>query len=69
VKLIPNWRKAWRMVSMVAMAVTNSGLLAWAAMPTELRDHIPVTWVVAFACAMLCVGMVGRLFQQEGVSE
>ncbi len=67
-KLIPEWRKAWRMVSMQAMAIAQAGLLAWGAMPEDLRGHVPISGVIAFACTMLGIGMIGRLFKQDKVS-
>lgn len=67
-KLIPEWRRAHKMISMWAMALAQAGLGAWIAMPSDLRTHIPIEGVIAFACTMLGVGMVGRLFKQEKVS-
>lgn len=68
-KLIPEWKKAYRMVSMWCMGLAQAGLGAWAAMPDELRQHIPLTGVIAFACTMLGVGMVGRLVKQDKVHQ
>ena len=67
-KLIPEWRKAWRMVSMQAMVIAQAGLWSWVAMPDDLREHVPVSGVIAFACTMLGIGMVGRLVKQDKVS-
>ncbi len=67
-KLIPEWRKAWRMVSMQAMVIAQAGLGAWVAMPDDLREHVPVSGVIAFACTMLGIGIVGRVVKQDKVS-
>lgn len=67
-KLIDEWKKAPRMVSMVCMTLAQAGLGAWIALPDDLRVHIPISGVIAFACTMLGVGMVGRLVKQEKVS-
>lgn len=67
-KLIDEWKKAHKMVSMWAMGLAQAGLGAWVALPEDLRSHIPISGVIAFACTMLGVGMVGRLIRQDKVS-
>jgi hypothetical protein len=67
-KLIPEWRKSWRMVSMQAMVIAQAGLGAWVAMPDDLREHVPASGVIAFAISMLGIGMIGRLVKQDKVS-
>ena len=67
-KLIPEWKRAWRMVSVQAMTIANASLAAWVALPERLQDSIPIGYVIAFACTMLVVGVVGRLVKQEKVS-
>ena len=65
--LIPNARKAWRMLSVQANVINTAGLSAWATMG-ELRDRVPVEAVIAFAVAMLILGVAGRLVKQNSVS-
>lgn len=67
-KLIDEWKKAHRMVSMWCMALAQAGLGAWVVLPEDLRSQIPVSGVIVFACTLLGVGMVGRLVKQDKVS-
>ena len=63
-KLIPNWRRAWRMFSVQAMTAATAILGAWQAFPPDLRDSLPETWVHGSAMALLVLGIVGRLIAQ-----
>lgn len=67
VELIPEWRRALRMLSVQANTVNAAGLTAWATLG-ELREKIPPEWVVVFAVAMLVLGTIGRLVKQSSVS-
>jgi hypothetical protein len=67
IELIPEWRRALRMLSVQANTINAAGLTAWATLG-DLRDKIPVEVVVAFAIAMLVLGTVGRLVKQRKVS-
>lgn len=68
-KLIPEWRKAPRMLSMQAMSAATALLGAWQAVPEELREHVPTTVLVWLVLALLVLGMVGRLLWQPGVRD
>lgn len=67
IELIPEWRRALRMLSVQANTINAAGLTAWASMG-DLREKIPVEAAVAFAIAMLVLGTVGRLVKQRKVS-
>ncbi len=68
IELIPEWRRALRMLSVQANTINAAGLTAWATMG-DLREKIPVELVVAFAVTMLVLGTIGRLVKQSGVSK
>jgi len=40
-RLVEEWRSAWRWFSLQAMALTAAIQAAWAAMPDDLKQHIP----------------------------
>lgn len=66
-QFIPEARHWWRMFSMQAMGVATSLLGAWGAMPDSLQARLPGRLVVGIAVALLVLGMVGRLVQQDAV--
>lgn len=68
-KLIPEFRKAWRMFSIQAQAIALALLGAWQAMPQALQDKIPPAVVFGVAMVLLVAGIVGRLIYQPKVSE
>jgi hypothetical protein len=66
-KLIPEWRKAWRMVSVQAMAVAVAAQGAWVMLPPELQSQVPDWGLKAITASILVLGIVGRLVKQEKV--
>ena len=67
-KLIPEWRKAWRMVSVQAMTLAATIQGAWVALPLDLISQVPPGVVRGVTLALLGLGIVGRLVKQDGVS-
>jgi uncharacterized membrane protein (DUF4010 family) len=67
--LIENASQAWRMFSVQAMAVAAAIQVAWPALPDSVKAGLPpsvVTWVT---CAVLVLGIIGRVIQQPLGSE
>lgn len=64
-QLIPNWRKAWRMISVQAMAVAGAIQGAWLFIPPDMQASIPPDLVRGVTVALLGLGIAGRLVQQE----
>ena len=63
-RLIPNWRRAWRMFSVQAQATATAILGGWAALPEKWQDQMPAWVPVTLACVVLVFGIVGRLVEQ-----
>ena len=63
-KLIPNWRKAWRMFSFQADAIPVAVAAVWGLMPNEWRNSVPQEWLLYGAITFFILGMVGRLVEQ-----
>ena len=63
-RMIPQWRHAWRMFSVQAMALATAVQGAWVAMPPDLRSSLEVEWVQWTSIALLVAGIVGRLVDQ-----
>jgi hypothetical protein len=63
-KLIANWKKAYRMVSVQAMAVATAIQGTWVLFPEELRAVIPPNIVYMITMGLLVFGILGRLVDQ-----
>lgn len=66
-KLIAEWRKAYRLFSVQAMALSTAILGAWLVLPDDWKAMLP-HWVGnAAAIATLVCGILGRLVDQTKV--
>ena len=63
-KLVHNARKAYRWLSMQAMALSLAGAASWLAVPQEMRDAVPDLWLGLGAGTLAVLGMIGRLVDQ-----
>lgn len=63
-KMIPQWRRAWRMFSVQAMVASSAIQGTWMALPADMRTTIDVRVVSALTISMLVLGIVGRLVSQ-----
>jgi cytosine/uracil/thiamine/allantoin permease len=63
-KLIPNWKKAWRMFSVQAQALAISILATWASIPEDWKPLFDQKLVFGLAMACLVFGIVGRVVAQ-----
>lgn len=64
-KLIDNWNKAHRMLSVQAMALAAAIQGAWPSIPEDLKASIPPGVVHWVSLGLLVAGIVGRLVQQD----
>jgi protein-S-isoprenylcysteine O-methyltransferase Ste14 len=64
-KLVADWRKARKWLSMQIPAVNAAFLLTWASLPPRFQESLPPTWAIGIAVALLVLGMVGRLIDQS----
>jgi hypothetical protein len=65
-KLVPDAKNAWKWVSMWCMAASTIAPSVWLAIPVEMREAIPVTWLAFIAIGLGVAGMIGRLWNQGG---
>lgn len=63
-KLITNWRKAYRMVSVQAMAFAAAIQGSWVFIPEDMKASIPPTIVQWVTMGLLAFGIAGRLVDQ-----
>lgn len=68
-KLIPNWRRAWRMFSVQVPAINAAFIATWASIPEKFQDAYPLRWALATVLVLLVLGVVGRLVKQPEVGE
>ena len=66
-RLIPNWRRAWRMFSVQAQGIALAILGGWQMLPNSARDAVPTWIVLSLAMAVIALGIVGRLIEQPSV--
>lgn len=67
-KLIPQWRRAWRMFSVQAMTLAGAVQAAWALMPEDLKAQLPAGLVPVVSIVLLVAGIAGRMVQQPKVT-
>jgi len=64
-KLVDNWKSAWRWFSIhclwIAAAIPN----VWAELPSDLKSAIPPGTMGAIAALVAICGIAGRLVDQE----
>jgi hypothetical protein len=63
-KLIDNWRKAYRMISVQAMVIATAIQGTWVLVPEDLKTSIPPTVVQWITMGLLAFGIFGRLIDQ-----
>lgn len=64
-KLIDEWKQAYKLFSVQAMAIATAGLAAWMVLPEDLKSSLP-GWVDnAAAIVILVCGVLGRLIDQK----
>jgi hypothetical protein len=68
-KLIEEWRLAWRWFSMQAMVAVAALQGGWAAVPDDLKQHFPARLVTSLSVGLLLLGIGGRLVRQPRKSD
>lgn len=64
-KLIAQWRKAWRLYSVQAMALAGVVQTTYMGLPDKLQDSLPAHWVQVITVALMVGGILGRVVQQD----
>lgn len=63
-KLIAEWKRAYRLFSVQAMALSTAILGTWLVLPDDFKATLPHWIGNAAAIATLIAGVLGRLVQQ-----
>lgn len=68
VKLIPNWKEAWKFASMrlsglgvILMSVFEAVHQGWIALPSQVEERIPNAALIALVIYILV--MIGRIYK------
>jgi len=64
-RLVSEWRAAWRWFSVQAMTLVVAIQGAWAALPDDLKTHFPTWAVTVVSVSLLLLGIGGRLVHQQ----
>lgn len=67
--LIPNIKQAWKMFSIQAQTINAALLVSWQNLPASFQTILPVPYLIIIAVALLLLGIVGRVIQQDNVSK
>lgn len=67
-KLIDNWKQAPRMFSMWAYAAASAIQGAWLMLDEAQRASLKGEWVAGITIAIVVLGAIGRLVQQDSLS-
>lgn len=65
IELVEDWRDAWRWLSVNCMMLVLTVLGAWAAIPDDLKQHLPPLLVNGVCIGVLVLGVLGRLVKQK----
>lgn len=64
-RLVSDWKRAWRWFSVQAMIASAALLGAWSVLPADLKAVLPDVVVRLTAIFLLGLGVAGRLVQQS----
>lgn len=64
-KLVEDWRNAWKWFSVQAMGFSVVLLGAWEVLPGDLKATLPEDLVRLLAIGLLTMGIAGRVVDQK----
>ena len=67
-KLISEWKKIYKYISVQIPALNVAFLGTWAILPQKFQDAFPIPWVIVIAIALLVAGVFGRIIAQPGLN-
>lgn len=66
-KVVPDWRSAWRWTSVHAMSAAIAIQAVWMGLPPSLQAHITARDAHVLTIAVLILGIAGRLRDQTPI--
>jgi hypothetical protein len=64
-RLVADWRSAWRWFSLQAMVLSGAVQGAWESLPADLKQYLPPWLGLVMSLAFLLLGIGGRLIRQS----
>ena len=63
-KLVDDWKDAWKWISTNCMVLAATVQGAWISIPDDLKQSVPVWIGSAVTIGLLALGVAGRLLKQ-----
>ena len=63
-KLVKNWRKSWRWLSVQLQGLSAALTATWLALPPDMQSAIRADYALAVALTLAVAGLLGRLVDQ-----
>lgn len=63
-KLINNWKQAWRFLSVQFNALGTTIAVTYASMYSQLKDAFPPEYMAGVTAAVFILGIIGRVKSQ-----
>lgn len=63
-QLVPDWKRAWRWLSVHALAITGALPGIWISLPADWRAAVPAGWLAVVTLITAGMGVYGRLIDQ-----
>ncbi len=64
-RLVEDWKQAWRWFSVQALAAVALLPVVWPTLPKEVTDWVPAEWRPYIIVALAIGGIAGRLIDQK----
>lgn len=64
-KLVDDWKKAWRWFSVHALVIAGILPTVWLELPPDLKASIPPGTMSTITAIIAACGVIGRLVSQE----
>ena len=64
-RLVPDWREAWKWFSVQAMAILAALPVVWMSLPADLKAHVPNEWGLVIFIIVAIGGIGGRVIDQK----
>lgn len=64
-KPVEDWRKSWKWFSVQSMTLAAAIQGAWMTMPEDMKSSVPQSLVSYVTIALMVLGVIGRLVQQD----
>lgn len=64
IRLVEDWKQAWKWLSINCMALAAAVQGAWLYIPEDMRQSIPNKYITGVTFALMVLGVLGRLVRQ-----